>query len=120
MYLTHCLPQLIQFLVTMVGNQRGLGMKRKLPLMLNDASQLQSSNKIAKISSLPLDDKLVQVRPNRYRFLDSFFFCNFLRNELVLVRTDIYCDVPGSPCLSKTGLMYGAFFFLKFFIGNYF
>ena len=27
----------------------------------------------------------------------------------------IYCDVPGSPCLSKTGSVYGqSFFFLKF------
>ena len=25
-----------------------------------------------------------------------------------------YCDVPGSPCLSKAGPVYGPFFFLKF------
>ncbi len=25
----------------------------------------------------------------------------------------IYCDVPGSPCPSKTGPVYGPFFFLK-------
>ncbi len=27
----------------------------------------------------------------------------------------IYCDVPGSPCLSRTGPVYGPFFFFKFF-----
>lgn len=32
--------QLIQFLVTMVGNRPVRSMKRKMPLMLNDASQL--------------------------------------------------------------------------------
>ncbi len=26
-----------------------------------------------------------------------------------------YCDVPGSPCLSKTGLVYSPFFCFKFF-----
>ena len=28
----------------------------------------------------------------------------------------IYCDVPGSPCLSKTGAVYGLFFFLNFWV----
>ncbi len=27
----------------------------------------------------------------------------------------LYYDVPGSPCLSKTGPMYGPFFYLKIF-----
>ena len=35
----------------MVSNQRGLAMKRKLPLMINDASQLEPSSKIQNISS---------------------------------------------------------------------
>ena len=30
----------------------------------------------------------------------------------------IYCDVPGSPCLSKTGQMYGPFFLNTFFVGS--
>ena len=27
-----------------------------------------------------------------------------------------YCDVPGSPCLSKTGPVYGPFLFLNFWV----
>ena len=30
----------------------------------------------------------------------------------------IYCDVPGSPCLSKTGPVYGPLFFSKL-LGSY-
>ncbi len=37
----------------------------------------------------------------------------WLYNEL-LSTSEIYCDVPGSPCLSKTGPVYGPFF-LKIF-----
>ena len=36
----------------MVSQQRGLAMKRKMPLMINDASQLQPAAKIKKIDSL--------------------------------------------------------------------
>ncbi len=32
---------------------------------------------------------------------------------------DAYCDVPGSPCLSKKRVKCTAHFFLKFFIGSY-
>lgn len=42
--------KLVQFLVSLVGNKRAVpGMKRKMPLMLNDASQLQEA-KVPKTS----------------------------------------------------------------------
>ncbi len=51
-------------------------------------------------------------------------FISFTKEELnevfKSINTDVtYCEVPGSPCLSKTGPVYGPFFFLKF-LGNYY
>ncbi len=42
-----------------------------------------------------------------------------LQGNVKYFRLPIYCDVPGSPCLSKTGPVNGPFFFLKFLLGSY-
>ncbi len=38
------------------------------------------------------------------------------RQDVKILVFAIYCDVPGSPCLSKTGAVFGLFFFLNFWV----
>ena len=38
------------------------------------------------------------------------------QSEADICYTQTYCDVPGSPCLSKMGSVYGPLFFLKFWV----
>ncbi len=41
--------------------------------------------------------------------------CEYIITGISIV---VYCGVPRSPCLSKTGLMYGPFFKKKIFVGS--
>ncbi len=52
---------------------------------------------------------------SKYPTLEMDESCKLNKHWMVLkIVILIYCDVPGSPCLSKTGLMYGPFFLKKF------
>ncbi|XP_046906620.1 heat shock factor protein 1 isoform X3 [Hypomesus transpacificus] len=81
--------KLIQFLVTLVQSNRVLGMKRKIPLMLNDSSSAHSLPKFSRQYSLePLEASPVISAPG-----SAFSAVNLFQTEAPLKSGPIISDI---------------------------
>lgn len=88
--------KLIQFLVTLVQSNRVLGMKRKIPLMLNDSSSAHSLPKFSRQYSL----EHLQASPAISASSSAFNTANLFQTEAPLKSGPIISDITDQATLS--------------------